>query len=120
MRTRTTLAATLLALAALTASCSSDSSDTKPAATTSAPAPSATADPAQARQACVDAWAETISNRHSDFDPESDTDTEPAECKGLPEDEWTGRYMDGLQQSNQAGRDALQDLIDEASENAQP
>ncbi|MGA5076239.1 hypothetical protein ACPC37_01230 [Streptomyces griseoincarnatus] len=120
MRTRTTLAATLLTLAALTASCSSDSSDDKPAATTSASAPSATADPAEARQACVDAWAETISNRPSDFNAETDTDTEPAECEGLPEDEWTDRYMDGLQQANQSGRDALQDLIDDASEDAQP
>ncbi|MFF8034903.1 hypothetical protein [Streptomyces sp. NPDC016626] len=118
MRTRTTIATALLALAALTAGCSSDSSDDKPAATTSTPAP--TADPAEARQACVDAWAETISNRPADFDPEADSDIEPAECEGLPEDEWTDRYMEGLAQSNQAGRDALQDLIDEASEDAQP
>ncbi|MFG2515978.1 hypothetical protein [Streptomyces sp. NPDC048584] len=120
MRTRTTLAAVLLALAALTAGCSSDSSSDTPAATTSAPPPSLTVDPAEARQACVDAWAETISNRPDDFNAEADTDTEPAECDGLPQDEWTDRYMDGLQQANQAGRDALQDLIDEASEEAQP
>ncbi|MGC4912715.1 hypothetical protein [Streptomyces albogriseolus] len=120
MRTRTTLAAALLALTALTTGCSNGSSNDKPAATTSAPAPSPTVDPAEARQACVDAWAETISDRPADFDPETDTDAEPSECMGLPEDEWTDRYMEGLEQSNQAGRDALQDLIDEASENAQP
>ncbi|MBL3669065.1 hypothetical protein JL475_24340 [Streptomyces sp. M2CJ-2] len=120
MRTRTALAAALLALAALTAGCSNDSSDDKPAAATTAPQPpAATIDPAEARQACVDAWADTISDRPADFDPEADSDTEPAECEGLPEDEWTDRYMEGLEQSNQAGRDALQDLIDEA-ETAQP
>jgi len=123
MRTRTALAATLLALAALTAGCSSDSSDSsddKPAAATTAPQSSTTVDPAEARQACVDAWADTISNRPADFDPEADTDTEPAACEGLPEDEWTDRYMEGLEQSNKAGLDELQDLIDEASQDAQP
>ncbi|WP_073947640.1 hypothetical protein [Streptomyces kebangsaanensis] len=119
MRTRTALAAVLLALAALTAACGSDNKPSKPAATSVATS-AAAVDTAEARQACVDAWAETISNRPADFNPDTDSDTEPNECKGLPEGDWTDRYMDGLTQSNQDGRDALQDLIDQASEAAQP
>ncbi|MER7806154.1 hypothetical protein [Streptomyces sp900116325] len=120
MRTRITAAALVAAglLATLTACGSSDDSDGKPTPTVTATA-TRTVDSAAARQGCVDAWADTISNRPSDFDPDTDTDPEPAECKGLPEDDWTDRYMEGLHASNQRGIDALQDRIDEASEAAQ-
>jgi hypothetical protein len=125
MRTRTTTAAitAALLLATLTACGSSDDTGKtdKPSATATATATATqTIDAAAARQACVNAWADTISNRPENFDPDTDNDAEPEACKGLPEDDWTDRYMEGLQESNQRGRDALQDLIDEASESAQP
>lgn len=122
MRTRTTAAAItagLLTLVVGAVGCSSnDTGKTdKPSATVTA---TQTVDAAAARQACVNAWADTISNRPENFDPDTDDDAEPEVCKGLPDDDWTDRYMDGLKESNQRGRDALQDLIDEASESAQP
>lgn len=112
MRTRTALPAFLLALAAAAVGCSSDSTDDKPAAATSAPAASVTPDQAAAQQACVDAVLAAV---------EAGTDdTRPEECASLSDSDYADVYMDGLQQHNQEGRDALQDLIDEASASAQP
>ncbi|MFE9923285.1 hypothetical protein ACFYQA_17370 [Streptomyces sp. NPDC005774] len=112
MRTRTAATAVLLALAALTAGCSSDSSNDKPSEPTVTA--TQTVDTAAARQACVDAWAELLQG-----DEQASAEDEPDVCEQVP-GQSAEMYMDALQQRNQANRDALQDLIDEASENAQP
>jgi len=99
MNTRTACTV-LLALAALTAGCSSDE-PAKPAPTATV---TKTVDQAAARQACVDAWAETIYNRPADAD-DTYEDPEPAECAGLPEEDATDRYMDGLTKANRRSVD---------------
>jgi Flp pilus assembly protein TadD len=70
---------------------------------------------AQQRKACVDAWAATIGARPTDFNSETDTDPTPDACAGLPESDSLDAYMDGLQQSNKAGQDALQKAIEDAA-----
>lgn len=72
------------------------------------------------RAACVDAWADTISARPADWDPEVDNDPEPAQCTGLPEDEWLDMYWDGLAQSNEAGRQELGECLDDPACTAFP
>lgn len=114
MRTRTTTAALIAAgLLALTG-CSS--SEPAPAPTVSA-APTLSAEQVAAQ--CTDALAEAIYNRPDDFDPDTDTDPQPAECDALPEDQYLDTYMDALRQSNERGRQDLQDQIDEAAEQDQ-
>ncbi|MGW6418833.1 hypothetical protein [Streptomyces sp. NPDC055055] len=109
--TATTLAAATLALA-LTG-CSSQQADNRPApaATTTEPG----VFPAEQRQACVEAWAVTISDRPTDFDPETDTDPTPAACTGIPEADSLAAYMEGLAKSSKAGQDDLQKAIDDAA-----
>ncbi|MFD3655977.1 hypothetical protein [Streptomyces sp. NPDC058620] len=93
MTTRT--AATLILLAAtLTACTSTDPAPEKPAAT-SAPALSK----AEITRQCVNAIAEAVSNRPADFDPETDSDPQPAACDALSEAEYMDAYMDGLSQA---------------------
>jgi hypothetical protein len=108
MRTRTTAATIALLLAALTG-CSSGSSSDKPAAP--APTVTVTATPtlsaAEQRQACVEAWADSISARPGDFDPETDSDTKPPECETIPDADYLDVYMDGLMLSNKRNREAL-------------
>ncbi|MFE6939546.1 hypothetical protein [Streptomyces chartreusis] len=105
MRRRAT--ATLLTAACLAlVGCSSSDSDkpepakSTPAATSSAPAELSAADQIKA---CTDAIA-------------AGADDSAPECADLSADD----YMKALQDANQQGRDALQDLIDAASESAQP
>lgn len=110
MRTRPALATASLLLA-LTA-CSSQTSNTPPpAATTAEPG----VFPAEQREACVDAWAVTISGRPADFDPETDTDPTPEACTGIPESDSLAAYMEGLAKSSKAGQDDLQKAIDDAA-----
>lgn len=113
MNTRRAACAALLALAALTAGCSSASTDDKPSkaeSTTAAATP--TVDAVTDRAACVDAVKAAV-------DADTD-DIKPDECASLSESDYLKAYMEGLEQHNQEGREDLQDLIDEASENAQP
>ncbi|MEV7871493.1 hypothetical protein AB0P17_36585 [Streptomyces sp. NPDC088124] len=120
MRIRTTTLAATLLLVTLTG-CSGDSD---PAPTETATATATSTAPALSKaeitQQCIDAVAAVISQRPADFDPEADTDPQPAECDALSETDYLDAYMDGLQQSNQDGRDALQRQIDEAAETDQP
>lgn len=102
MRTRT--AATALLLIAALAGCSSGAGDDKPAPATKTVTATPKLSAEEARAECVEAWAATIGARPDDFNAETDSDPEPDACKGLPEDDWTDRYMEGLAQSN---RDAL-------------
>jgi hypothetical protein len=67
----------------------------------------------EAHAACVDAWAATIDARPDDWDPETDTDPEPPACKGLPEDKWLDRYMEGLQKRNGENQRELRDCLDD-------
>ncbi len=117
MNTRTTAATVLLALAAFTAGCSSDNTTgDKPTATaTPAASPTPTIDQAAARQACVDAVAAIP----ADDNGEVPSEPVPDECQTLTDGDYLDAYTDGIQQSNQDGRDALQDLIDEASQSAE-
>ncbi|MDT9689401.1 hypothetical protein Q5762_13855 [Streptomyces sp. P9(2023)] len=61
---------------------------------------------AEQRQACVEAWADTIAARPDDFDPEADTDPDPDACNAIPEADYLDVYMDGLMLSNKRGLDA--------------
>ncbi|MFI7137208.1 hypothetical protein ACIBQ5_05395 [Streptomyces massasporeus] len=120
MNARTVTCFALLTLAALTASCSSGGDSDKPAS----PAPTVTAtktvDPAAARKACVDAWADVIASRPEDWDPETGEDPEPSECAGLPADDYTDMYMEGLSAANRRAIADAQQEIEDASEAAQP
>ncbi|MFD7709485.1 hypothetical protein [Streptomyces sp. NPDC059786] len=114
MNTRAAIAAIALLTAALTA-CSSTDDDKgtpKPSATATTSAPAA--DPAQARQACADAVQDAI-----DADPGNDDLERPDECAELSESDYLDAYTAGLEAHNKAGRDALQDSIDEASKAAE-
>ncbi|MGW9597383.1 hypothetical protein ACWHLZ_44785 [Streptomyces chartreusis] len=117
MRIRTAIAAAAIFTTAL-AGCSPGSSDDKPSkpATSAAPSPTAAVDPAAARQACVDAVA-AIAGDDSGEEP---SEAVPAECQALGDSDYLDAVLDATRQSNQQGRDALQELIDEASEAAQP
>lgn len=103
MRHRATVV--LLAACLALAGCSSSDSDQSdqptdtPAAATSAPAAAPAADPVAA---CADAIT-------------AGGDSTAPECADLSPDD----YMKAIQGANQDGRDALQDLLDEASASAQ-
>jgi hypothetical protein len=109
-------AAALLLLALGTAGCSSQADDAKPSKpTTAAASPTPTVDEATARQACVDA----VAGIAADASGEVPSEPVPDECSSLSQADYLDAYMDGIEQSNQAGRDALQDLIDAASKSAE-
>lgn len=97
MRRTTALLAVLLAAGA--AGCStSGGDDPKPTVTvtkTSAPSLST----AEARAACVDAWAQALLK-----DADLGMEAEPKECAGLPEGDRLDRYMEGLQKRNAINR----------------
>lgn len=118
MHARTAACTALLALAALTAGCSSSDQPSKPEkpSSTATAAPTPTVDAAAARQACVDAVAAIP----ADDNGEVPSDPIPDDCQALSSSDYLDAYMDGIEQSNQDGRDAMQDLIDEASKSAQP
>jgi hypothetical protein len=117
MHARRAAVAVLVALAAVTACSSSDSTDGKPSKTDQPAASSTpTIDEAEARQACVDAVADIP----ADDNGEVPSEPIPDECASLTDGDYLDAYMDAIEQSNQEGRDALQDAIDEASEAAQP
>jgi hypothetical protein len=104
MHTRTMAAAGLLAAGLLLTGCSSGSGGTDkptPAATITSAAP--TLSHADLIQACVDA----VAGVPADDDGSVPSEPRPGPCTGLPEDEYLDAYMDGIQQSNQAGRDGL-------------
>lgn len=113
MRARTAACAVLVVLAAVTG-CSSDSNDDRGTDQPTTTAPAAAA--ADTYQACVDAVAAIP----ADDSGQVPSDPVPEACADLDEGDYLDAYMDGIAQSNQAGRDALQDLLDEASANAQP
>jgi len=116
MRARRAATPVLLALALATAGCSSNSTDDKPSKPTTAAASSTpTIDQAAARQACVDAVAAIP----ADDNGEVPSEPIPDECASLSQADYLDAYMDGIEQSNQEGRDALQDLIDKASRSAE-
>ncbi|MEV4974435.1 hypothetical protein [Streptomyces scopuliridis] len=120
MRIRTTTLAAALLLVTLTG-CSSGSDPAPTETVTATTTPTAPAlSQAEITQQCIDAVAAAISQRSADFDPKTDTDPQPTECDGLSETDYLDAYMDGLQQSNQAGRDELQRQIEEAAEANQP
>lgn len=110
MRTIPTAAFAAALLLALTG-CSSDSKPAPAKTVTVTKTPALSAE--EARAACVDAWADTISARPSDWDSETGDDPEPAACAGLPEDDYLDMYYDGLQQSNKAAQDRLGDCLDD-------
>jgi hypothetical protein len=98
-RTTTALIAALLAVGGV-AGCSGSSGADQPKATatvtkTSTPSLST----AEARAACVDAWADALLE-----DADLGVDAEPAECAGLPGDDRLDRYMEGLQKRNEINR----------------
>lgn len=111
MRTTTAAIGAVLLLAALTACSSSDGREPAKVTATVTKTPELSAE--EARAACVEAWADTISARPSDWDSEVDSDPEPEACKGLPEGDYTDRYFEGLQQSNKEARDKLGECLDD-------
>ncbi|QIP87646.1 hypothetical protein GLX30_30510 [Streptomyces sp. Tu 2975] len=100
-------------LAAALVGCSGGGGDGKPPQPTVTVTKSPSLSAEEARAACVDAWAATIGARPDDFNAETDSDPEPDACKGLPEDEWTDRYMEGLMKSNQENLDEMKDCLDD-------
>ncbi|MFJ4837164.1 hypothetical protein [Streptomyces sp. NPDC088746] len=116
MNRTTTAAITAGILLATLTACSGSSTEDKPTTPATTAAATPTLDAAAATQQCVDAIAETISNRAVDFDPENDSDPKPPECDAVPEDEYLDAYMDGLNQSN---RDALQDRQEQRDKEAE-
>lgn len=101
MNSRAIVATIALLAAALTA-CSDNGSPDSDKPTASAAPSKSKADPAQARQDCADAVKEAI-----DADPSNDDLERPADCASLSDSEYLDAYMDGLQEHNKAGRDAL-------------
>lgn len=114
-RTAPMAAVTLFLAVAVLAGCSSGSDDDKEPAKTATATVTATPELSaeEQRAACVDAWATVIGDRPANWDPETGEDPEPAECAGLPQDDYTDRYFEGLQQANKAGRDELGDCLDD-------
>jgi ABC-type glycerol-3-phosphate transport system substrate-binding protein len=108
MRTHTITVVLAAALLTLTACSATSESDGKPSPTVTA---TVTATPtlsaAEQRQACVEAWADTIAARPDGFNPDTDSDTKPAECESIAEGDSLDVYMDGLMLSNQRAREAL-------------
>ncbi|MGW8988312.1 hypothetical protein ACWGRF_00030 [Streptomyces zhihengii] len=100
------------AVTVLTGCRGSSGTHDKPAATKTVTA-TPTLSAAEARAACVDAWADTIAARPDDFDPESGNDPDPVACEGLPEDEWLDMYLEGLQKSDEANADEMRDCLDD-------
>jgi hypothetical protein len=97
-RTTTALLAVLLAAGGVAGCSDSSGGDPKPTATitkTATPALST----AEARAACVDAWAQALLK-----DADLSVDDEPAVCKGLPGDDRLDRYMEGMQKRNAINR----------------
>jgi hypothetical protein len=115
MRTRTAACTALLALAALTAGCSNGGGGDAPETPVATVTATKTVDPVAAREACVDAWADTIL-ANGDVGLED----EPVECQGLPEDDRLDRYMDGLQLRNEISRGAFDRDTAEGEAGAQP
>jgi hypothetical protein len=116
MHIRRAAAAALLTLALGATGCSGQADDAKPSEpTTAAASRTPTVDAAAARQACVDA----VAGIAADANGEVPSEPVPDECASLSQSDYLKAYMDGIEQSNQEGRDALQDLIDEASKSAE-
>ncbi|MER5600547.1 hypothetical protein [Streptomyces sp. NPDC002265] len=109
MNTRTAACLALLALAALTGCSSGGDDKPEPPASTAATV-TQTVDQAAARAACVSAWADVIQTN-----PDAGVEDEPGACDGLPEDDRLDRYMEGLQQRNQANRDKVADCLADPS-----
>lgn len=111
MRTTTAMLLTAVTLTALTGCSGGDGKEPAETTVTVTKTPELTAE--EKRAECVDGWADTISSRPADWDPDVDDDPEPTECAGLPEDDWLDMYYDGLAQSNEAGREELGECLDD-------
>ncbi|MFD8866040.1 hypothetical protein ACFV1F_16975 [Streptomyces sp. NPDC059590] len=114
MRIRTTAAAVITAGLLLTGCSSSDETNDKPSKpthTTTAPTTApAKLSKAEITSRCVDALVDQAAD-----DPSSDVGaTRPEKCAQLDDSEYADAVLDATQQANQAGRDQLQDEIDEA------
>lgn len=102
------ISAGLLAAACLTLTGCSSGDARKPSPTVTATVTETpTLSAGEQRQACVEAWADTIGARPSDFNAETDSDPKPTACEAIPEDESLDVYMDGLELSNQRALEAL-------------
>lgn len=111
MRTRITAAAAVAALALLV-SCSSDTGDgDKP----DPPRRSASADPAAAREACVQAWADAF-KKNPDVDLEDD---EPAVCATAPGRK-SSMYLEGVRKKLDDGRQRLEECGEDPSCTTEP
>lgn len=99
MRRTAAVLLAVLATAGLSA-CSSSDDGGKPEATATE---TVTATPsmseAEAREACVEAWAQALLD-----DPDVTSSDEPAECEGLPAGDRLDRYMEGLAKRNAINR----------------
>lgn len=97
--------ALLTAVCLALAGCAASDDGTEPAE--SSPAATSSVDAGLSAAEQVEACAAAITDGGDSSSPE---------CADLSSDD----YLDALQAANEAGGDALQDLLDEASESAQP
>ncbi|MFJ7297638.1 hypothetical protein [Streptomyces collinus] len=98
MRRTTVLLAVLLTVGGVAGCSDSSGEDPKPTATvTKTATPSLST--AEARAACVNAWANALLE-----DADLGVEDEPKACEGLPGDDRLDRYMEGLQKRNAINR----------------
>ncbi|WP_228915938.1 hypothetical protein [Streptomyces sp. DH20] len=109
MRTRTTLAAALLTLAALATGCTSDSNDDSSNDKPSEPTATVTqtVDTAAARQVCIDAWVALLQG-----DDEVGVEDEPAACDAVP-GQSADMYAEALLKRNEANRERMDECLDD-------
>jgi len=111
---RTTAIATLATVVLIVAGCSNSSgNDPKPTATVTTTKTQLSA--AEQRTVCVDAWATLLQDN-----ADASVDEAPSDCDGVPEGDKLDAYMEGLQEHNEANRDAAKDCIDDPTCTALP
>lgn len=107
MHSRTVAAALAVLALAFAGACSSDGEGSVPKPSGSSAAASPTVDPAVARKACVDAWAEAIRQ-----DPDSGEADVPVACSQVSDDRST-LYGEAVRQKVQEGRDRMDACLED-------
>ncbi|WP_164181061.1 hypothetical protein [Streptomyces sp. 604F] len=98
-RTAAVLLAVATTMGGMTACSSSDDSGKPDTTATETVTATPSVSEAEAREACVEAWAQALLD-----DPDLDSADEPTECEGLPTGDRLDRYMEGLQKRNAINR----------------
>ena len=115
MRTIPATVITAALLLALAACGSDDDSKTQPSSTTSAPTTAPALSHAEIVERCTAAVAALPPGPNGEV-PSTPT---PPPCTSLSDHDYLDAYMDGVAQSNQQGRDALEDAITAGADGGQ-